>query len=371
MIRAIVVDDERPSVDKMVKLLGDSGVVDIKGKFLNSLEALEYVKKVKIDTAFLDIEMPELDGFQLANSILDLQGWTAVVFVTAYNEYAVEAFRINALDYLMKPVNKKRLKETLDRIIQEKKISIHWSRMQVCCFGKFKVITGSGAVKFRTSKAEELLAYLIDGRGKEIRRDEIIDRLWPDYDGDRAVANFNTTLHYVRKALLQNGIQVSIEHSRGCYKLNATSIDCDYHRFLSFMLAPRVINDVTISEYEEIAALYTGDYLAGNQFQWSEWSRMLIKEKYVQLLLDMAEYYKSTGKHGQVVELLKTGLGHDPLHTDLNYSLIKSLMVLKKRTAAIKYYDAYRRGVKNELGIEPDAELKKIMLGLGDRFLVP
>jgi len=370
LIRAIVVDDERPSVDKMVKLLGDSGMVDIKGKFLNSLEALEYVKKVRIDTAFLDIEMPELDGFQLANSILDLQGWTAVVFVTAYNEYAVEAFRINALDYLMKPVNKKRLKETLDRIIQEKKISIHQSRMQVRCFGKFKVIAGSGTVKFRTSKAEELLAYLIDGRGAEISRDEIIDRLWPDYDGDRAVANFNTTLYYVRKALLQNGIQVSIEHSRGSYRLDASYINCDYHKFLSSISAPRVINDITISEYEEIAALYKGDYLGGNQFQWPVRNRMLLKDKYIQLLLDMAEYYKSAGKHDRAVEILKTSLGHDPLNTDLNYSLIETLLVLNNRIAAVKYYDTYRRELKTELGLEPEAKFKKLM-GQGDRSLVP
>jgi len=332
MIQAIIVDDEQPSLDKMAKLLRDSGIVDIKGKFLNPREALEYVKKVKIDTAFIDIEMPDMDGFQLSNQILDLQDWTAVVFVTAYSEYAVEAFRVNALDYLMKPVDKKRLKETLHRIMQERKIDINnQSRIQVRCFGKFKVISGSGEIKFRTSKAEELLAYLIDGEGAEINRNKIIDTLWPDYDGDRAVAHFNTTLYYVRKALQHSGVQISIKYSRGFYRLDTASIDCDYYWFISFTAAPRVINDINISDHEEIAALYTGDYLADNQFRWPERSRMLIKEKYVQLILDMAKYYKSTGKHGQAAELLKTGLDHEPLHPDLNYSLIETLLILKKR----------------------------------------
>lgn len=361
MIRAIIVDDERPSVDKMARLLGDSGVVDIKGKFLNPLDALEYVKKVKIDTAFLDIEMPGMDGFQLSNRILALQQWTAVVFVTAYNEYAVEAFRINALDYLMKPVDKKRLVETLNRIRQEKNISLNRSGMQVRCFGKFKVIAGSAEVKFRTSKAEELLAYLIDGGGAEISRDEIIDRLWPEYDGDRAVALFNTTLYNVRKALQQSGIQVAIQHSRGCYRLDVAPMDCDCHRFLSLTNAPRVINEISISDYEEIAALYTGDYLGGNQFQWSERSRMLLKEKYIRLLMDMAEYYKSAGKHSQAVELLKTGLKYEPLHNELNYRLVDTLMALQKPFAAVKYYDTYRRELKNQFGLEPDARLKKLM----------
>lgn len=361
MIRAIIVDDERPAADKMAKLLGDSGVVEIKGKFLNPLEALEFVKKEKIDTAFLDIEMPGMDGFHLSNRILELQGWAAVVFVTAYSEYAVEAFRINALDYLLKPVDKKRLNETLDRIAREKNIFLNQSRMQVRCFGKFKVLAGSGEVKFRTGKAEELLAYLIDGRGAEISRDEIIDRLWPDYDGDRAVAHFNTTLYYVRKALRQNGIQASIKHSGGCYRLDAASIDCDYHRLLAIMKEPVAINDITIADYEEIAALYTGDYLSGNQFRWAERSRMLLKEKYVRMILKMAAYYKSAGKHDRAVELLKTGLEHEPLHTDLNYGLVEILMAKKEHVAAVKYYNAYRRELKNELGLEPDAKLRKLM----------
>lgn len=63
---------------------------------------------------------------------------------------------------------------------------------------------------------------------------------------------------------------------------------------------------------------------------------MLIKERYVQLLLDLAEYYKSAGKHGKAVEILKTGLGHEPLHMDLNYRLLQTLMVLKERITAVK-----------------------------------
>ncbi|MHB8986679.1 MAG: response regulator [Eubacteriales bacterium] len=361
MIRAIVVDDEQPSVDKMAKLLADSGIVDVRGRFTNPLEALEYLKKVQTDAAFLDIEMPEMDGFELSNHVLDFQGGIAVVFVTAFNEYAVEAFRLNALDYLMKPVDKERLKETLDRIIEEKNIQIHPAQMQVKCFGKFKVVTGSGEVRFRTGKAEELLAFLIDRGGEEVNRNEIIDRIWAEYDGDRAVAHFNTTLHYVKKALIQYGVEAPVGHARGAYRLDTAGISCDLHRFMSVVSAQNKISDISIPEFEEAAALYTGDYLEGNEFQWAERNRVLIKEKYINLLLDMADYYKTSGKHEKTTEIMKTGLKHEPLHGGMNYRLIEALLLANDCIAAAKYSDIYRRRLKNELGLEPDAMFKKLM----------
>lgn len=360
MIRAIVVDDERPSVNKMAKLLSSSGMVDVKGKFTNPEEALEYTKNTKIDAAFLDIEMPDMDGFTLAHHMLDLQSWIAVVFVTAYNEYAVEAFRLNALDYLLKPVNKERLKETLDRIIKEKSIHLHSARLQVHCFSKFKAFTDSGEIKFRTSKAEELLAFLIDRWGSKVSRNEIIDHLWPEYDGDRAVSHFNTTLYYVRKALLNSGIDAPIGHSRGSYLLKTDSIECDYRKFISLPAAPNSITDMNISEYEKTAVLYTGDYLKDNDFQWAIRNRIMLKEKYIQMILDMADYYKLGGEYKQLIELLKTGLKHEPLHTVMNYRLIETLIELNDCINAAQYYKMYRQALKAELGLEPDAMFQKL-----------
>lgn len=361
MIRAIIVDDEQPSVDKTARLLGDSGIVDVRGRFTNPLEALEFLKKTRVDAAFLDIEMPGMDGLELSNHVLDLQGGIAVVFVTAFHEYAVEAFRLNALDYLLKPVSKERLKETLDRIVEEKNVQVHPAPLQVYCFGKFKVVAGAGEVKFRTGKAEELLAFLIDRRGAAVSRSEIIDRMWGEYDGDRAVAHFNTTLHYVKKALLRCGVEAPVEHVRGAYRLEPAGIDCDFHRSMSFVSAAAGVNDVSIQEYEETAALYTGDYLAGNEFQWAERNRVALKEQYVRMIMDMAAYYRSAGKHGKTAEIMKTGLHHEPLHGGINYRLVEALLLLNDRIAAARYYDIYRRKLKNELGLEPDAAFKRLM----------
>ncbi len=361
MIRAIIVDDEQPSADKIERLLLESGVVDIMGKFTDSLEALDYIKSMPIDVVFLDIEMPEMDGIELSNHMLQYQSKIAVVFVTAYNEYAVEAFRLNALDYLMKPLDKVRLKETLDRIIEEKNINIFSDKLQICCFGEFKVISNNWVVKFRTGKAEELMAFLVDSRGKSAARSAIIDCIWNEFDGDRAVTHFNTTLHYIKKALLQHGSEFPIEHTRGTYRLDIDKTNCDYHKFMSFISENKEINDITILEYEKAIKLYIGEYLKNNEFQWAERSRVLIKEKYIHILLKMAEYYKTARKHSKTVELLIIGLKHEPLHDDINYRLIEALLLTNQRITALKYYDIYKRGLKKEYGFKPQIMFRRLI----------
>lgn len=92
------------------------------GEFTNPLEALERVDALKADAAFLDIEMPGMDGLELAGRLMDRQRRLEVVFVTAYNEYAVEAFELHALDYLLKPVMKERLQKTMRRLLDREDV---------------------------------------------------------------------------------------------------------------------------------------------------------------------------------------------------------------------------------------------------------
>lgn len=361
MIRAIILDDEQPSVDKLEKLLKESGMAEVRGKFTKPLEALEFLKANKIDVIFLDIEMPDMDGIELSNRILDLQEKVAFVFVTAYNQYAVEAFRLNALDYLMKPVTSDRLKETLDRIMEERNLKIHPVELKVQCFGKFKVSTANGEVKFRTEKAEELLALLIDQRGSFVNRSKIIDCLWEEYEGDRALIHFNTTLHYVKKALVSHGIQIPIEYDRGSYRFDIRGLDCDYCRFYAVTAQPLNINEANVLEYEEIARLYTGDYLSDKEFMWVERSRQMLKDQFFSILFRLSDYYKNLRMHSKIIECMKMGLAHENLHREMNYRLIAALLSTNDRISANQYYDIYRNGLMKKLKQKPDEDFKKLL----------
>jgi two-component system LytT family response regulator len=131
MLRAIIVDDEELSVKRLKKILSESGEIGICHTFLNPLEAHEFVKANPIHIAFLDIFMPEINGMRLSSLLLDLDASIDVVFVTGYDDYAVQAFDMSALDYLMKPVTAQRISKTLDKIKKRHRSAVVEPSMEI------------------------------------------------------------------------------------------------------------------------------------------------------------------------------------------------------------------------------------------------
>jgi two-component system LytT family response regulator len=113
-LRVLLVDDERPARAKMRRLLGEIADVEIIGEADGGAAAVDAIRTLAPDLVFLDVQMPGLDGFGVL-AALDGEPLPRVVFVTAFDEYAVRAFDVNALDYLLKPVDPRRLAATVER----------------------------------------------------------------------------------------------------------------------------------------------------------------------------------------------------------------------------------------------------------------
>ncbi len=112
-LRALIVDDERLARVELVKLLGARPEVEVVGEAADAAEAARRIAELRPDVVFLDVQMPGRSGFELLD---DVEGGFEVVFVTAYDAHALRAFEVNALDYLLKPVNPARLAETIERL---------------------------------------------------------------------------------------------------------------------------------------------------------------------------------------------------------------------------------------------------------------
>ena len=117
MLRAMIVDDEAPARSELRFLLEETGRVDAIVEASSARDAVEKLMDGRPDVLFLDISMPKTNGMQLAEALHKLKNPPAVVFVTAYSEYALEAFDVDAVDYLMKPVETERLEHALDKVI--------------------------------------------------------------------------------------------------------------------------------------------------------------------------------------------------------------------------------------------------------------
>ena len=140
MFTAIIVDDERPALDVLRLLLEKTGEICVVGSFTHAADALLKMQRLKPDVAFLDIEMPEMSGLELAEKIIDAGSDVEIVFVTVYDKYALEAFRVNAIDYILKPFSPEDIAQAITRLKRIKPLpdacQIPADKAQIHCFGR-------------------------------------------------------------------------------------------------------------------------------------------------------------------------------------------------------------------------------------------
>ena len=114
-LRVLIVDDEAPARKDLKRIIGKLGGVEVTGEASEGLEAVKLIRKLEPDVVLLDIQMPGLDGFQVVARIAGMERAPAIIFVTAYDQYAIKAFEVHAVDYVLKPVEEKRLAQAIER----------------------------------------------------------------------------------------------------------------------------------------------------------------------------------------------------------------------------------------------------------------
>ena len=175
-MRVMIVDDERLALRQFLMETENMPGVEVAGAFTNPLEALAFMKEHPVEAAFLDIEMPGMNGLVLAEKLREIREGLVVIFVTGYEQYTLDALKVKADYYLIKPYDRKELGDALERArllsARQKK------RVQIRTFGRFEVYIDGRAVYFPNSKAKELLALCVDHRGGTVTLEEAADKLW-------------------------------------------------------------------------------------------------------------------------------------------------------------------------------------------------
>ena len=197
-------------------------------------KALAWLEEHTADIALLDINMPDMDGLVLAARIKKLSPDTSVIFLTGYEQYALDALRLHASGYILKPVGMERLEEEVEYALSVHPPKRELAHIEARTFGEFDLFVDGRTVAFSRSKAKELLAYLIDRQGRGVTRADAFAALWEDEPYDRARQKyFDVVIRSLRQTLEENGVAEILEVRRGVMRICPDRLECDLYRFFA------------------------------------------------------------------------------------------------------------------------------------------
>ena len=333
MLRIILVDDEEDTLREIEDILSGDHRVQIEGTFTDPVKALEQAGHIAIDCAFIDIKMPVINGFELGERLLQDHPGLHIVYVTAYNDYATEAFEINAVDYVLKPVRKARLYKSVDRIIAKmsanQQIDKSDTAYRVRCFEKLELYKEEIPVQWNTKKSMELFAYLLYHKGNFIRKERIADDLWPEYEYENALVNLHTTVYRTRKTLDSFNNLIKIEYNNNCYSLHMQDVFYDVEEFNKAYEQSKLFPDQRIAMLQKAVSIYRGDYLEENSYIWCIDMQQNLKQKYIECLKSLTSFYLSNGDPDNAIMSLETTIDKNPYDYQA-YDLLFHTYRLKK-----------------------------------------
>ncbi len=293
MLDAVLFDNEQGSLKLLQIQLGKIENVHICGSYTKYPALMDGIIKYTPDIAFVDIEVPGKNGLDIALEIKALLPKINIIFVTAYNQYAVKAFEIEAFDYILKPVRTERIQKAIDRIssLMERGDK---NAVQVCMMKRFQIRNKNGeAVKWRTKKVEELAAYLIDQKGREISTENAIDVLWPEGAYTNGKKLLYTTKYYLKKDMERHSVDIFENGSN--YKVSSEKIKCDSDA-LSDLLESITVDCTNLNLVEKLFNRYPGAYLDENYYLWAENKRDALEKQFANTIMRIAENLETSGR---------------------------------------------------------------------------
>ena len=178
------------------------------------------------DIAFLDIGMPGINGIQLAKKMKSIKPEIKIIFVTAYDDYALEAYKVHASGYITKPVSEERIKEEISEL--EKTVDLTpTKKLQIKCFGNFEIFYKGEPVKFSYQKSKEVFAYLVDREGSLININEINAVMWEE-DHKSYLRNLIADIQQTLKSI--DCSDIFIKKHNGC-AIDTSKVDCDAYEY--------------------------------------------------------------------------------------------------------------------------------------------
>lgn len=256
----LIVDDKQLAINALCRILRDVEPDGTCVKATSARQALDEACRIRFDVVFLDIEMPGMDGIELARKLKGCNENVNIIFVTAHAEHALEAHGMYVSGYLLKPADEDEVRVALSNLRNPIEPEAD-DRIVVQCFGDFDVFYRGEPLKFNRSKSKELFAYLVHRKGARCSIGELITALWEDASNSPSRrAQVRNLIHDLKTTLEPIGQDDVIVRGRDSVAIRMETLDCDLFRFL------RGDSDAV--------NLYHGEYMA--QYDWADMTESML-----------------------------------------------------------------------------------------------
>ena len=309
MCKAVLIDDDQENIEIIKNSLLKYRFFDEITLFTDPLKAIEGIKEINPEVVFTDVEMPGMNGLELAQYVIDFNPGIKLVFITAYDYYAIEAFELYALDYILKPIRQERLDQTMKRLMGARDIEVQGTpaeSLSITVFGRLDLFSGEKHIRWKGAKTEELFAYLLHNLGKNVMKETIIDIMWSGYEYKYALRNMQTAMCRVRQSLNELGDFIDIEYSCNCYSLKVKNVNFDYLEFEALTKDIQEITDANVGSALKALEIYQGDYLETNGYLWSLGKQAAIKNRFFEIYIKLTEYCDISKNARSIIPLVKS-----------------------------------------------------------------
>ncbi len=357
-MRVFLIDDEQPCLDELSWQLSGYPDIEIAGTFTHPLKAAQAIENDRPDAVFLDIDMPHMSGLELARKIQEKHTGVIILFVTAYEKYALDAYQSYPLDFLVKPVPDKRLIDTVSHLRKQYALlhpeSEKCDGLTIRCFGSFEIVSDNAA-RFPTRRVRELLLYLIDRRGVAAARGELLNALFRGKSDPNTLNNLYVTLSRL-KTLLD-----CWDNSRSLIRLtedNALVVApgvCDYTDFMRFAKQNATLSAQNAREAVRALTLCRGPYLENETCEWALESARDVEDEYERVALSLSGSLAAKRNALDAESVLNALLARNPLCAEGYGALLDLYMKTGNRVAFTARYEEYARVLKKELRVKPAA----------------
>ncbi|HEX2939299.1 MAG TPA: response regulator [Ruminiclostridium sp.] len=362
-MKAFIVDDEYLMIQEMEFQLSSYPNLKIAGTYSNASHVLEDAEEKKPDVIFMDIDMPGMSGLDLALKLTKQNPNIAIVFVTAYSEYALDAYKAYPIDYLLKPIGQERLFKTLDHIAEIKNLQNIGSRQEntkIKCFGRFEFVVPKSKNQqedlwcMNNQKEKMLWAYLIFRSDKSVSRKELMNLMFDGVENRKTINYLHVMIHSIRKQLDEFDINCTLHYSGGNYTLKIAPGVCDFVDFMTFANQKIIITADNKEKATQMVSIFCHDYMEEEDFPWIAETQEWLENRYVRLMLQLSEYYKNNAELSNAETCLRKLIDRFPL-IDEGWQAMLDFYLSTDKSAFIKLYPKYCKMLKTEFDEKPSA----------------